>query len=56
MGQRGGGIFERKKGAGEMVKGLANTVGVRQGKEDVVTSVVVDGRGEVEGPSPMFCP
>ncbi len=39
-----------------MVKGLAYTVGVRQGEEDVVASVVVDDRGEVEGPSPMFCP
>ncbi len=39
-----------------MVKGLAYTVRVRQGEEDVVASVVVDGRGEVEGPSTMFCP
>ncbi len=39
-----------------MVKGLAYTVGIRQEEEDVVASVVVDGRGEVTGPSPMFCP
>ena len=56
MGQRGGGVFEREKGVGEMVKGLAYTVGVRYGEEDVVAAVVVYGRGEVEGPSPMFCP
>ena len=56
MGQRGGGVFEREKGVGEMVKGLAYTVRGRRGKEDVVAAVVVDGRGEVKDPSPMFCP
>ncbi len=56
MGQRGGDVFERKKGVGKMVQGLAYTVGVREGEENVVAAVVVYGRGEVEGPSPMFCP
>ena len=41
---------------GEMIKGLAYTVGCRHGKEDVVTAVVGDCRGEVKSPSPMFCP
>ena len=56
MGKRSGGVLESKEGIREMVKGLANAVGVRQGKEDVVTAVVVYGRGEVKSPSPMFCP
>ena len=43
--QRGGGVFEGEKGVGEMVKGLTYAVGVRQGEEDVVASVMVDGRG-----------
>ena len=54
--KRGGGVFESKEGIGEMVKGLANTVGVREGKENVMTAVMIYGRGEVKGPSPMFCP
>ena len=56
MGQRGGGVFEGEKGVGEMVKGLTYAVRVRKGDEDVVAAVVVDGRGEVESPRPMFCP
>ena len=56
MGQRGGGVFEGEKGVGEMIKGLTYTVGGRHGKEDVVAAVMVDGRGEVKSPSPMFCP
>ena len=39
-----------------MVKGLTYAVRVRKVDEDVVAAVVVDGRGEVKGPSPMFCP
>ena len=54
--QRGGGVFEGEKGIGEMVKGLTYAVGVRHWKEDVVAAVVVDGRGEIKSPSPMFCP
>ncbi len=47
---------KKKKGVGEMVKDLTYAVGGRHGKEDVVAAVVVDGRGEVKSPSPMFCP
>ena len=39
-----------------MVEGLTYAVRVRQGDEDVVAAVVVDGGGEVESTSPMFCP
>ena len=39
-----------------MVEGLAHTVGVGEGKENVVAAVVVYGREEVEAPSPVFCP
>jgi hypothetical protein len=54
--ERSGGVLEGKEGIGEVVKGLANAVGVREGKENVMTAVMVYGRGEVKGPSPMFCP
>jgi hypothetical protein len=56
LGQRGRDVFEGEKGVGEMIKGLAYTVGCRHGKEDVVAAVVGDCRGEVKSPSPMFCP
>ncbi len=39
-----------------MIEGLADTIRVREGKENVVAAVVMDGSGEVEAPSPMFCP
>ena len=39
-----------------MVEGLAYTVGVGEGEENVVAAVVVYSRGEVEAPSPVFCP
>ena len=45
MGKRSDGVLESKEGIREMVKGLADTVGVRQGEEDVVASVMIDGRG-----------
>ena len=45
MRQRGGGVFKGEEGVGKMVKGLADTVGIRQGEKDVVASVMVDGRG-----------
>ena len=48
MGQRGRDVFEGEKGVGEMIKGLAYTVGCRHGKEDVVAAVVGDCRGEVK--------
>ena len=57
FGAKGRRRLRRRKGVGEMVKGLTYAVvGGRHGKEDVVAAVVVDGRGEVKGPSPMFCP
>ncbi len=56
MGQRSGGVLERKQGIGEMVKGLAHAVGVREGDENVEAAAVVYGRGEVKAPSPVFCP
>ncbi len=46
----------REQGIGKMVEGLAHTVGVREGEEKVVAAVVIYSRGEVEAPSPMFCP
>ncbi len=39
-----------------MVEGLAHTVGVGEGGGNVVAAVVVHSRGEVESPSPVFCP
>jgi hypothetical protein len=39
-----------------MIKGLADTVGVRDGEENVVAAIVVDSGREVESRSPMFCP
>ena len=39
-----------------MVKGLTYAVRVRKGDEDVVAAVVVCSGGEVEAPSPVFCP
>ena len=56
MGGRRGGILEREQGVREMVEGLAHTVGVGEGEENVVAAVVVYSRGEVEVPSPVFCP
>ncbi len=56
LGQRNGVVLKREQGIGEMVKGLAHAVGVGEGEENVVTAVMVDGGGEVEAPSPMFCP
>ncbi len=60
FGQRRGRVLEGEQGIGEMVKGLAYTVGVRDGdgEENVVAAVVVysGGEVEVESPSPMFCP
>ena len=35
------GLLEGEEGIGEMVKGLAHTVGVREGKENVVAAVEV---------------
>jgi hypothetical protein len=48
-------VLEGEQGIGEMVKGLAYTVGVRDGEENVVAAVVVYSGGEVESPSPMVC-
>ena len=45
LGEREGGVFKGEEGVGKMVKGLADTVGIRQGEKDVVASVMVDGRG-----------
>ncbi len=56
MGRRRGGILEREQGVRVMVEGLAHTVGVGKGVENVVAAVVVDSRGEVKTPSPVFCP
>ena len=39
-----------------MIEDLAHTVGVGEGEENVVAAVVVHSRGEVEAPSPVFCP
>jgi hypothetical protein len=56
LGQRRGRALEGEQGIGEMVKCLTYTVGVKYGEENVVAAVVVDSGGEVESPSPMFCP
>ena len=39
-----------------MFEGLAHAVGVGKGEENVVAAVVVCSGGEVEAPSPVFCP
>ena len=39
-----------------MIEGLTDPIRVGEGKEDIVTAIVVDSRGEVESPSPVFCP
>ncbi len=56
MGRGRGGILKGEQGVGEMVKGFAHAVGVGEGEENVVAAIVVDSEGEVESPSPMFCP
>jgi hypothetical protein len=56
LGGRRGGILEREQGVREMVKGLAHAIGVGEGEEDVVATVVVYSGGEIETPSPVFCP
>ena len=40
----------------EVIEGLTDPVGVGDGKENIVTAIVVYGRGEVETQSPVFCP
>ncbi len=39
-----------------MVEGLTDPIRVREGKENIVTAIVMDGRGEIKTPSPVFCP
>ncbi len=46
LGQRNGVVLKRKQGIGEMVKGLAHAVGVREGEGNAVTAVMVDGGRE----------
>jgi hypothetical protein len=39
-----------------VVEGLTDPIRVREGKEDIVTAIVMDGGGEVKNPGPVFCP
>ena len=39
-----------------MIKGLTHAIGVGEREEDVVAAVVVYSGGEIETPSPVFCP
>jgi hypothetical protein len=39
-----------------VIEGLTDPIRVGKGKEDIVTAIVVDGRGEVKTPGPVFCP
>jgi hypothetical protein len=50
------GVFEGKEGIGKMRKGLANARETGGGEEDIKTTVVVRGRGEIETPSAMLGP
>ncbi len=46
----------RVEGGRGKTKGLTDPIRVREGKEDVVATIVLDGGGEVETPGPVFCP
>jgi len=39
-----------------VIEGLTDPIRVGEGKEDIMTAIVVYSRGQVEAPSPMFCP
>ena len=58
VGDRGekSGVFEGEEGIGIMREGLADARETSGGEEDIETTVVVRGRGEVEAPSAVAGP
>ena len=40
----------------EVIEGLTDPIRIGEGKEDIVVAIVEDSGGEVETPSPVFCP
>ena len=47
MSKRSRRVLEREQGIGEVVQRLTDTIGGREGQEDIVATIVADGRREI---------